>query len=96
MRWKLWLSVAVLLLTVAGYQIVSSQILVPGGGGATGQQGATGATGPTGATGATGPTGPAASGVTQDFVLCTGVACATTCTLQFTSGSLSGSTGTCP
>lgn len=64
--------------------------------GATGVTGVTGNTGPTGATGATGATGPAASGVTQSIVVCTGIACATSCTMNYVSGALASVSGTCP
>jgi len=35
-------------------------------------------------------------GKTQAYVLCTGAACATSCTLTFTQGILTGNAGTCP
>ncbi len=36
------------------------------------------------------------AGLTQNFALCTGVACATTCTLHVTQGIVTSATGTCP
>jgi len=63
-RRAVWIYLAAVLGTLVvltlGYQVVSSQILVPGGAvGPAGATGATGATGPTGATGATGASGNA-------------------------------------